>query len=135
MPTETVTLIRCPRCEESLPESSFGICRARPSGRNLYCARCIREKIALQRQRVRDMRRAQTAVERKPYTLAKVRPIYRMNVSAQDAVMLAIQRGADTQKKIKQATKLTSDEICDALAWNIEKLNREALRQRRYLAA
>lgn len=74
-------------------------------------------------------------MKHKPYTIARARPIWLMSISTQDAVMLAIQRGADTQEKIKRATKLTFDEICDALAWNIEKLDRIALRQRRYRAA
>lgn len=128
-------LKHCPHCELDLPLSEFGVCKARKDGLNLYCRKSINIKIAAQRQRVRDMRQAQKTVEHKPYIIARVRPVYRMKLSTQDAVMLAIQRGADTQEKIKRATHLTFDEICDALAWNIEKLNRRALRQRRYRAA
>ena len=41
-----IELKRCPRCEESLPISEFGVCRARKDGLNLYCKGCIRQKIA-----------------------------------------------------------------------------------------
>ena len=53
-----VELKRCPRCEESLPLSEYGICRARKDGLNLYCKRCIRQKIALSRQALREYKKA-----------------------------------------------------------------------------
>src|SRR5438874_12897318 len=53
-----VELKRCPRCEESLPLSEFGICRARKDGLNLYCKRCIRQKIALSRAALREYKSA-----------------------------------------------------------------------------
>src|SRR5205809_6239393 len=55
-----VELKRCPRCEESLPLSEFGICRARKDGLNLYCKRCIRQKIALSRQALREYKTARS---------------------------------------------------------------------------
>src|ERR1043165_10100076 len=51
-------LKRCPRFEESLPLSEFGICRARKDGLNLYCKRCSRQKIALSRQALREYKKA-----------------------------------------------------------------------------
>src|SRR6266849_5896015 len=53
-----VELKRCPRCEELLPLSEFGVCRARKDGLNLYCKRCIRQKIALSRQALREYKKA-----------------------------------------------------------------------------
>src|SRR5947208_1960404 len=53
-----VELKTCPRCEESLPLSEFGICRARKDGLNLYCKRCIRQKIALSRAALREYKNA-----------------------------------------------------------------------------
>ena len=53
-----IELKRCPRCEESLPLSEFGVCRARKDGLNLYCKRCIRQKIALSRQALREYKKA-----------------------------------------------------------------------------
>src|SRR5205814_7267480 len=53
-----VELKTCPRCEESLPLSEFGICRARKDGLNLYCKRCIRQKIALSRAALREYKKA-----------------------------------------------------------------------------
>src|SRR5437667_9334530 len=55
-----VELKRCPRCEESLPLSEFGVCRARKDGLNLYCKRCIRQKIALSRQALREYKSARS---------------------------------------------------------------------------
>src|SRR5207253_7831545 len=53
-----IELKRCPRCEESLPLSEFGVCRARKDGLNLYCKRCIRQKISLSRQALREYKKA-----------------------------------------------------------------------------
>src|ERR1700724_3161030 len=53
-----VELKRCPRCEESLSLSEFGVCRARKDGLNLYCKRCIRQKIAQSRQALREYKNA-----------------------------------------------------------------------------
>src|SRR5216684_2170282 len=53
-----VELKRCPRCEEALPLSEFGVCRARKDGLNLYCKRCIRQKISLSRQALREYKKA-----------------------------------------------------------------------------
>ena len=124
-----IELKRCPRCEESLPLSEFGICRARKDGLNLYCKRCIRQKIALSRQALREYKSARgkhgaTAVSsRSRVTIeAKLgfspRRIARMlrKLSPADRVREAIRCGARTQKEIAQATKLPKDEVCDALA-------------------
>src|SRR5437763_16447688 len=56
----TIELKTCPRCEESLPISEFGVCRARKDGLNLYCKRCIRQKIALSRQALREYKSARS---------------------------------------------------------------------------
>src|SRR5438045_8206010 len=56
----TIELKTCPRCEESLPLSEFGLCRARKDGLNLYCKRCIRQKIALSRQALREYKHARS---------------------------------------------------------------------------
>src|SRR5205085_11048363 len=53
-----IELKRCPRCEEALPLSEFGVCRARKDGLNLYCKRCIRQKISLSRQALREYKKA-----------------------------------------------------------------------------
>src|SRR5215510_16302917 len=122
-------LKRCPRCEESLPLSEYGVCRARKDGLNLYCKRCIRQKIALSRQALREYKNARskhggsTASGRPRLTIeAKLgfspRRIARMlrKLSPADRVREAIRCGARTQKEIAQATKLPKDEVCDALA-------------------
>lgn len=120
-------LKRCPRCEESLPLSEFGVCRARKDGLNLYCKRCIRQKIALSRQALREYKSARSkhgvAPAKSRVTLdAKSgfspRRIARMlrKLSPADRVREAIRCGARTQKEIAHVTKLPKDEVCDALA-------------------
>jgi hypothetical protein len=119
---------RCPRCEESLPLSEFGICRARKDGLNLYCKRCIRQKITQSRQALREYKNARikhgAAGTDTPKSAPEVklgfspRRIARMlrKLSPADRVREAIRCGAHTQKDIAQVTKLPKDEVCDALA-------------------
>lgn len=124
-----IDLKKCPRCEESLPLSEFGVCRARKDGLNLYCKRCIRQKIAQSRQALREYKSArvkhgiQSVASRSRVTIdAKsgfsARRIARMlrKLSPADRVREAIRCGARTQKEIAQVTKLPKDEVCDALA-------------------
>ena len=140
-------LKRCPRCEESLPLSEFGVCRARKDGLNLYCKRCIRQKIALSRQALREYKSARSKhgslAGKSRVTLdAKSgfspRRIARMlrKLSPADRVREAIRCGAETQKEIAQVTKLPKDEVCDALAnlllWSREIRTQIVRHQRRY---
>ena len=124
-----VELKRCPRCEESLPLLEFGVCRARRDGLNLYCKRCIRQKIAQSRQALREYKNAR--IKHGPQSVSNsprltidaksgfsARRIARMlrKLSPADRVREAIRCGARTQKEIAQVTKLPKDEVCDALA-------------------
>src|SRR5207253_4969951 len=124
-----VELKTCPRCEESLPLSEFGLCRARKDGLNLYCKRCIRQKIAQSRQALREYKNARirhgapVVPERSRVSIdAKAgfspRRIARMlrKLSPADRVREAIRCGAETQTEIAQVTRLPKDEVCDALA-------------------
>ena len=124
-----VELKRCPRCEESLRLSEFGVCRARKDGLNLYCKRCIRQKIAQSRQALREYKNARikhgsTSVPEMSRLIIDTksgfspRRIARMlrKLSPADRVREAIRCGARTQKEIAQVTKLPKDEVCDALA-------------------
>jgi hypothetical protein len=125
----TIELKKCPRCSESLPVSDFGVCRARKDGRNLYCKRCIRQKIAHSRQALREYKQARSkhgassGPVRKHLSLsnqaslspARIARILR-KMSPADRVREAIRCGAHTQKEIAQVTKLPKDEIGDALA-------------------
>ncbi len=142
-----IELKKCPRCEESLPLSEFGICRARKDGLNLYCKRCIRQKIALSRQALREYKqarvkrdgaadRSRTAIDVKASLSS--RRIARMlrKLSPADRVREAIRCGAHTQKEIVQVTKLPKDEVCDALAnlllWTREIRTQIVKHQRMY---
>jgi hypothetical protein len=141
-------LKRCPRCEEALPLSEFGICRARKDGLNLYCKRCIRQKIALSRQALREYKSArskQTSTTKPRITLDgktgfSPRRIARMlrKLSPADRVREAIRCGAHTQKEIAHVTKLPKDDVCDALAnlllWTREIRTQIINHQRMYFA-
>lgn len=142
-----IELKRCPRCEESLPLSEFGVCRARKDGLNLYCKRCIRQKIALSRQALREYKSARSkhgAVASKSRVTLDTkagfspRRIARMlrKLSPADRVREAIRCGAETQTEIAQVTKLPKDEVCDALAnlllWTREIRTQIIRHQRRY---
>ena len=143
-----IELKRCPRCEESLPLSEFGICRARKDGLNLYCKRCIRQKIAVSRQALREYKKARvkhggTAISDRtltvdPKSAFSSRRIARMlrKLSPADRVREAIRCGAHTQKEIAAVTKLPKDEVCDALAnlllWTREIRTQVVRHQRMY---
>jgi hypothetical protein len=144
-----VELKRCPRCEESLPLSEFGVCRARKDGLNLYCKRCIRQKIALSRQALREYKKARvkhggtTASQKDSVSLDgkttfSSKRIARMlrKLSPADRVREAIRCGAHTQKEIAAVTKLPKDEVCDALAnlllWTREIRTQIVRHQRMY---
>jgi hypothetical protein len=144
-----IELKRCPRCEESLPLSEFGVCRARKDGLNLYCKRCIRQKISLSRQALREYKKARgkhgssisadnARVSLDNKTSLSSRRIARMlrKLSPADRVREAIRCGAHTQKEIAQVTKLPKDEVCDALAnlllWTREIRTQIVRHQRMY---
>ena len=143
-----IELKKCPRCEESLPLSEFGVCRARKDGLNLYCKRCIRQKIALSRQALREYKKARvkhggSSGDRSRLTINSKsvfssRRIARMlrKLSPADRVREAIRCGAHTQKEIAQVTKLPKDEVCDALAnlllWTREIRTQIVRHQRMY---
>jgi len=122
-----IDLKRCPRCEESLPLSEYGVCRARKDGLNLYCKRCIRQKIALSRQALKEYKSVRSrhvtnadklkmALGGKPgLSRRRVSQILR-KLSPADRVREAIRCGAQTQREIAHVTRLPKDEVCDALA-------------------
>lgn len=116
----------CPGCPENGPQplENFFVCKARPNGRTSQCKVCV---IVVQ-----DARRKGKKVERKP--CHRTRIIWKMKLKPRDAVLLAIRRGARTQKEINRMTRLLPDLLTDALAelWSENKLDRDALRRREY---
>src|SRR5437588_1831019 len=146
---EALELKRCPRCEESLPLSDFGGSRARKDWLNHYCKRCIRQKISLSRQALREYKKARVkhggprasqkgAVSLDGKTAFSSKRIARMlrKLSPADRVRAAILCGAHTQKEIAAVTKLPKDEVCDALAnlllWTREIRTQIVRHQRMY---
>ena len=127
---DAIQLKKCPRCDESLPLSEFGVCRARKDGLNLYCKQCIRKRIAQSRQAMREYKNARN--QHGVNLLAKRRAgennnqppefssgyVARMlkKLTPAERVREAIRSGARTQKQIAHETKLAKDEIGDALA-------------------
>jgi hypothetical protein len=139
-----IELKRCPRCEESLPLTEFGLCRARKDGLNLYCKRCIRQKIAITRHALREYKKARRkhAVANKPREKEEdaksARRVARRlrKLTPGDRVREAIRLGAHTQKEIVQITRLPKDAVCDALAslllWTREIRTQIVRHQRMY---
>ena len=108
-----IELKKCPRCEESLPLSEFGICRARKDGLNLYCKRCIRQKIALSRAALREYKnarvkhgasstdRSRLAIDAAGFSPRRIARMLR-KLSPADRVREAIRCGARTQKQTRE---------------------------------
>ena len=113
--------MNCPQCQRpDLTEDDFGVCRSRPSGLNLYCRVCIREKVYAHRAAVREYKLAHPSVDCRIVIQPNFSPrrIARLlrKPSPSDRVREAIRYGARTQKDIAQVTRLPKDEVCDALA-------------------
>ncbi len=119
----------CPICNQDLPLSEFGVCRARSDGRNLYCKSCIRKKVTNSRRALREYRSARKRGASRPVSEETGLPVVEGDSSSQgnyprmisklspgERVREAIRKGARTQKQIAQETKLGKDEIGEALA-------------------
>ncbi len=115
----------CPICSQQLPLSEFGVCRARKDGRNLYCKSCIRKKVTDSRRALKEYRSARkryvgqplaenSAVEGESTSAGYSRLLSKL--SPVERVREAIRKGARTQKAIAQETRMSKDEIGDALA-------------------
>jgi len=114
----------CSRCPETR-RSEFGVDVHQPDGLRGTCKRCVRARAVINRKLVQE----RTAISRKPCRVS--RP------ASAGLVMRAIDDGAKTQEEIRRATRLHEDAIADALAdlWDAQKLDRQALRRREYIAA
>ena len=134
----------CPICSETDPKE-FGIVRARPSGRSLYCRRCLRVKVKACRDRVRQIKNLKREATRQLAIAARTRNpesvccqhdiCYSKRAQGSGAaasepigagsfaldtpdrlVLLAIQMGARTQREIIRQTRLEVDQLGEALA-------------------
>jgi hypothetical protein len=139
-PITLVELKHCPRCEEPQPLAEFGVCRARKDGLNLYCKRCIREKINLARQSNRARLAAQRAALRAAYrqsplsmeklieilTPAPPRPRGRptpssgshrisLKFSPKQRVVKALQWGPLQFNDLAYAARMSRDDLSDVL--------------------
>lgn len=98
----------CGECLEPLPLSDFGIVRARPSGRNLYCKSCIRAKVKASRQSVKAF------VKRKgPVVSGRMQSAHQ---TASQRIARAIFNGYHSRLEIKRATRMGWDELTEELA-------------------
>lgn len=128
-------LIECPTCAQKLPVGEFGVSNARPSGRNLYCKSCIRQKVADSRRALREFRARQKEMRSADHGLTIMAPGPRSIEARYDEngilfhweldlrsnphderVYGAIYHGARTYKQIMQMTALCKDAVGDALA-------------------
>lgn len=105
----------CPICDRDETQTEFGICRAHADGRNLYCKSCIRVKVKTQRAQLKAINK-----KRQTYLETIDRKLDVISIPAPstpiEKVKRAIERGSHTRLEIKQVTRLTMDEVCDALA-------------------
>lgn len=125
----------CPRCSVSLPLDAFGISRARKDGRNIYCKQCNRDRTNASRQSARERQEklrgvrvasasAGGAIIDKVKSDSRTRfqlssdPLTRTSPfrTPVERVREAIRSGPKTQKEILEETRLSKDEIGDALA-------------------
>lgn len=121
---------QCPICSQDLPLVEFGVCRARKDGRNLYCKSCIRKKVTESRRALKEYKTARKRYISQQIDAASVFSTegddprcsgsYAVRLASKlspvERVRDAIRRGARTQKEIAQDTKMSKDEIGDALA-------------------
>jgi len=113
-----VELKKCPRCEGSLP--LFGVRRVpgTQDGLNLYCKRCIRQKIAHSRQALREYKNARISRGAVVPERSRV-SIDASRVFRRDAIARMLRKlrpptacarrfvcGAREQKEIAQVTRL-----------------------------
>lgn len=118
----------CPICSQQLPLSEFGVCRARKDGRNLYCKSCIRKKVTDSRRALKEYRSARKRYVNPPLlesadallnedgSPSTLVPKALNRLSPIERVREAIRKGARTQVDIAQQTRLSKDEIGDAIA-------------------
>ena len=125
----------CPRCNSTLPLDDFGISRARKDGRNIYCKRCNRDRTNASRQSARERQKAQLDVRAvssvgngSATTPGPIESIRRFEMPCSlvsrasvcltpvERVREAIRSGPKTQREILELTRLSKDEIGEALA-------------------
>jgi len=122
LPFAPVSTKVCPLCNLELSrEDDFGVVRARPDGRNLYCKSCIRKKVTASRQKRRLIRLARQAarqaaldgivVERKGNVIAAIPAI----PTPAEKVFRELQAPL-TQKTLHRLTGLSPDGVSEALA-------------------
>lgn len=82
-----------------------------------------------------NLKYRQKAVERPRRKPNVISPIWDRKLEPKAAVTLAIEHGARSQQDIKRMTKLSDDDLTDALAelHGEDRLDRRSLRQRVYL--
>jgi len=135
-------LKHCPICDNDLPVGSFGICRARPSGRNLYCKPCIRAKVTIARRNLKEYKSTRQRVLKEKYwrelkaAPAPVQQSGKQKQSPVDRVRDLIREQPRTQRELRTATKLHKDVIGEALAtlllWTHEVKSRIEAGERTY---
>jgi hypothetical protein len=123
----------CPRCNLDLQLSEFGISRARKDGLNIYCKGCNRDRTNASRQaarerraRLKDIRDGSGAdvaehyvTPRQPVSGNAARTFLGRSLnmlSPAERIKEAIRLGPKTQKQLLEETKLSKDEIGEALA-------------------
>jgi hypothetical protein len=108
-------LRRCAKCGEQKDREEFGRVSERSDGLNIYCKTCVRAKVAKYRANLRAMHRPVNQPKYAPRKANAIARIRRFGAAAQ-RVYEAIKGGAVTQREIARITKLSRDEVADAIA-------------------
>jgi hypothetical protein len=100
----------CPICGLDDTQTEFGICRARNSGKNLYCKTCIRAKSNNAREALRSYRKNRRCSlksapkpDRNHDGILQGKQIKNRKLPHHERVLGAIHAGARTQKEILNA--------------------------------
>ena len=125
----------CPQCSAILPLNSFGICRARKDGLNLYCKACIRKKVQRSRRLLREFvrnkrerilresaeREASYRLEEEAFQLSKQQRLREREsgrVPLTDRVLAAIDKGCHSFEDITvfaKTTRETGEDVLEAI--------------------
>ena len=139
----TNTMIKhCRDCQQDKPISEFAADRTRTDGYNFYCRPCMKKRKRLRdgepRPRGRPRKDRSIIPIQVPRKECKIATVWKASpFEARELVWKAIEDGLDDIEAIRRRTKLTEDQVYDAIAelYSDGMLDRDALRQRIYKVA
>lgn len=115
--------IVCPRCGRAEPDVTFGIAKARKSGRNLYCRECINKR------RMQDYYDRKNRVEARRLERSRIKAGAQMDEQEQVEIRIrptalekvrALLSDGLTREQLADRAEISVGDACDILAilWN-----------------